>query len=506
MHTIDTNTHIDKVLFNNVIPIGMIGDMRVETGFGLSMNVNYYNLTQRDFTLVTRDGLRYKISPTKTSFFRLPANSAEHDVLSTLRQHLDKTSNKIIIRKQYILLNKDFKKFKSYVETENPPEHSFLKYVYRALCNVSVEKRPMAGTLHIPDLIDDAKVSITVDSVLDPFANNIARDDLYFTEEDIVVSFKDISEASSHPATNSQSILHINDDAYKNADMFTVYDLISNKNDMVQFVNISGHIVKIKSRKDTLLAEGLYKNIYCKDVMSGSHKKIEGYKVTLDRLEELGAYHTRDMALAGGNVDDARKESIKELEYKLAILTKNADIELVTLKQELEKTKSSSVEKELKDKAELEKLRADIEARKNKLTEEAMIAKNHYEERSHSRKDTSESLKMAPTILSGAIGVAGAIGTVMALKAAAVVGAAGIVAGISTMKIIGLVAIISTAIMATNKLIGNYSSGDSVLSSIGSSIYSGVASVTSAVWGGIKNVGGAICDGVCGFIGDIFSW
>lgn len=506
MQNIDTNTHIDKVLFNNVIPIGMVGDMRVETGFGLNINTYYYNLSEQDVTIVTREGIRYRVSPSKKSMFYLPANSAEHDSVNLLLTHHSKSSNKIIVRKQYVLLNKDFKKFKSFVETENPPEHSFLRYVYKALCNVSIEKRPMAGTLHIPDLIDDAKVSITIDSVLDPYSGNIGRDDLYFTEEDIVISFKGLAEASSHPVTNAQSKIFVNDDAYKSSDVFISYDLVSNKNDMTLYANLSGHVVKIKSRKDKLLAEGLYKNIYSRDVMNGSHKLIEGFKVTLENMDSLGVYPTKDMAEARGNLDDARKEKIKELEYELTVLGKRADVEMIALKTELENTKAQYTEKELKDKAELEKLKAELEARKNKLTEEALVTKNHYEERSHYRKDTSESLKLAPTIITGAIGVAGAIGTVLALRASAGIATASIIAGISTMKLLGVVTLATTAILAANKAIDYVSSGDNVVGALASSVYSGVKSVVGGVWEGVKCVGGAICDGVCGFVGGLFSW
>lgn len=505
MINVDSNSKINKVLFNNVIPIGMVGDMHVETNFGLNINTYYYNLTERDFTIVTREGIPYSLMPSKKSQFRLPANSSEHNERAALLEHHEKTSNKIVVRKQYVLLNKDFKKFKSFVESENHPDHSFIKYLYKTLCDVSFDKKPMMGVLHIPDLIDNAKVSVTIDSILDPFKDNIGRDDIYYTDEDIVVSFKDISEASSHPVTNAQSKIHVNDDAYKNNDIFVTYDLISNKNDMVQFVNISGHVTKIKSRKDNILSEGLYKNIYCKNIQNGTHKLIEGFKVNLENMDTLGVYPTRDIAEARGNLDDARKEKIKELEYELTVLSKNADMQLVELKRELEITKKNNTEQEMRSKTELENLRSELESKKNKLTEEALITKNYYDERSHNRKDTSESLKLAPTLITGAIGVAGALGTVMALKATAGVVAAPMVAGLTVMKTLGITALLATAVLAANKLFKGIGE-DSMLGRMASGIYDTGKSFVSSVWNGVKSVGNYICDGVSNFFGGLFSW
>lgn len=501
----ETN-HSDKVLFMNKLPLSPTGVFSNEGYYGLNINTHYYNLTSNDFTISTRDGVKFNLSPSKERMFGVPIDSYEGGMNEELEKHRNKCHNKIVVRKQFIMLYKDFVKFKAHVETNNTPTSSFLHYVYTAFSKVANEKRPMAGVYNIRDFIDDARLSITVDTVLDPYQDNIGKDDIYFTEEDIVISFKNLDNASSHPALNSQSKILIDEDAYKKSDIFVTHDIVSNNSDMVLYLNSSGHVTKIKSRKDKTLNNGVYKNIYIRDNVSGSHKLFESFRVELNNMNELGVFHTKELAVAGGNMDDARRERIKELEYNLSVHKNESEAQLITMKRELEETKRASAEKELENKAELERVKSVYAEKQNKLDEESMVRKNYYEERSHSRKDTSESLKLAPTIITGAIGVAGAVGTVLALKASAGIAAVGLTAGISTMKFIGIAALITTALMATKKVVEYVDSGDNFLSSLASRAYNGVKSFISNTWEGVKNVGSAICDGVCGFVGRLFSW
>lgn len=157
-----------------------------------------------------------------------------------------------------------------------------------------------------------------------------------------------------------------------------------------RYINIDGEVFFVLSEKDMLYRNGIYRT--AKGVINevGETDLIKSRYTLEEGEKELKLFRTYEEALIGGNQDLMRKEQLASLEHETAMQKKQIEAlkaEAAIRQAEREETKE-----------ELELLRAKEE---HQRTLERERTKDFYEQRSATRKDTSEEIKFIPTLLIG---------------------------------------------------------------------------------------------------------
>lgn len=162
------------------------------------------------------------------------------------------------------------------------------------------------------------------------------------------------------------------------------------------FLRLGNKVFTLNAVKDNSREEGVY--------IRNSEESNIVTKVDLsDDLLNYGIYKTYLEA------NDLNKE-VMDMKYKNELATienelKGKNIELTRIRGELDKQKieydKNKIELEAKYQQELRQL--DLEMKKNELlqAERKNSVKDYYEERSYQRKDSSEWMKMLPTVIVG---------------------------------------------------------------------------------------------------------
>ncbi len=488
IRTVDHSANQTNYYYKNKIRQNGNVNYSSDREFSFNVSKSYYNFTQRDLTIVGRDGMRFTAKPTPSSNFTPPVNSPEFTGMANTHDFNNKVFNKFVIRKTYYIKYADYEIFKNFIEVTNPNKNSELYILYLEF-NSLVMDRKMTGPTTDNYFPGQAYLSITADLVLDIHANNETNEDVYFIDEDIVISFQSMVDASNHPLANGLRNVILDETSYKKSDIFITYDLISNNSAIVLHVNNGGDIFPIKSRRDIALKEGLYKFIYKTNPDGGKHVEVDNKYVPVTQCNELGVYETREKAVSGGNIDESRKERIKELEYETTILKNTYDTEILALKAELERLKKEGVEASIKLNLEADKI-------KNVSMEEGLVKKDYYEDRSYSRKDTSEAMKYVPGIIGGLAA------SLVAVKALGITAGVATVAGVGVMKLAGVAAMAASVLILAKSIFSNGSGMGAKVSGFLGGVAGAVAGV--ARWGG--NVVSSVVGGISSFVGGIFSW
>lgn len=236
---------------------------------------------------------------------------------------------------------------------------------------------------------------------------------VFIQELDLVVA-KEGGTAVVHP--ESQLGLQLKHKLAGNAAGQFVYSIdINDPNHRYgdQWVNIAGKVYKVPARHDTSECEG----VYVRSPFPDGEKKF-GHEFLCERLDfekagsELALYRTANEARTLGDEAGARKRELEELqqkhrvqqfdhEVKLREMSNQHEKDALQLKLDLiaESRKTKLAEDEAAaHKRDLESSRATIE---HMRALQNMEMKDHYEGRSHARKDTSEVVKWLPAIITG---------------------------------------------------------------------------------------------------------
>jgi hypothetical protein len=225
---------------------------------------------------------------------------------------------------------------------------------------------------------------------------------VYYSELDIVVSVLTQQEMPPHPYSEAGRRAQVVADVPSSeggAGFSYSIRMVDNKAQWgVRYVNIGGVVYRVTPEQDFQQRDGVYL-ITARAELDADGKPAS--KVTfcsLDQAEkDLGLYKTYDEALNFGDMSQARKEQLVNLEH-----------DLLCSRSELQKAKAAH-ERELveaaREVAHLESENKRLET-KNKtlehdMTMERQRLKDMYEARSYARKDTSEGLKILPTLLLG---------------------------------------------------------------------------------------------------------
>jgi hypothetical protein len=280
----------------------------------------------------------------------------------------------------------------------------------------------------------DANTGILLESETRVLLTDITKkrySSLYIIEADINITVTDdIKNAKPHPynekeilkrkvTENNDSFLGIN----FHVELVDNETLIGNR-----FLIFNRTPYTVSPIRDESRRSGAYLSVYDKIT-----KEITTEFYRLAEIEEgLGLYKTIEEAATNGDVKSALAEKIADLNHQIALEStkvKSLEVESNSVKHrnamELLEKQKALAEKELENKllkqeleneraareSVIESEKAKLDAEKIRMDKEALRMKeeydsrkyqreDYYESRSHSRKDTSEVMKMVPTVLS----------------------------------------------------------------------------------------------------------
>ena len=440
----------------------------------LEVSTTYHNGTNKNVTLVTRENIKMLIEP-EMGNVTVPVN-VNWDILRESMvnkfSYENELQGKFVVRKRF-----GFKAIKlpSIIKTmrSQPNGSSVVNKLIEILSQLEQSYRTDMNFTNQTDHLCYVTMDLTVDerSFMDTEA-------FYFTEGDVLLTNVDPSEAESHPSftyTNDSKPREFYSDNFDNDHEYTI-SFVSNSVDREFFYLQNGEVQKIISKKLPNRHDGFY---FKKTIIKNGRrlKRFERFCTIEDAPEKLRIYDTKEKAIAYGDTKENRyiefEREKHEYEKELLKLKIDHDSKIKELKEEYEKNKLEMAK--LLDESKLR-----VEERKEKTEE----VKDYYESRSYERKDTSETLKVLPTIITGVAGIAVGIAGVTA------------VAGASSLVTMGLAA------MAMGKplIVGLVGAG-AVLGGIGSTIL-------STAWNAVKSVGsfvGSIASSIGNFIGGLFS-
>lgn len=170
-----------------------------------------------------------------------------------------------------------------------------------------------------------------------------------------------------------------------------------------RYTRLMGKVIRVIPTKDGLKRNGLY--VKYRGTIENQRGELENHIdfVPEDQLDEVTWLH-RSFAEAR-NAPDREVEVIHELK-ELELISKRLSAEN-SMNKAQQDVVDFQMDRELKHeerrtRIEEAELNTEITREKYHLDREQMRAKDHYEERSYARKDSSEWLKIFPTILLGA--------------------------------------------------------------------------------------------------------
>lgn len=253
--------------------------------------------------------------------------------------------------------------------------------------------------------VDYAKVILEkhIDvNLLSKDANN------YIVGTDLVLQVDKYIRNKPHSFSLQGTGLSDIEDAISNKVVSGIFlEIVDNENTINNRYFYAGKtLVSVPIIKDVGREQGIYVSVGNGSTLHNLVK--DPIKYPIGAGEELGIYKTKEDALAHNDHDAINKQKLRETELEII----EAKKEVLLSKSELDKEKHRLEIEKAQIESERIKLEADKLAEKHKLDEEKnrmesekMKRTNYYEEKSHDRKDFTETLKVAGTILAIGIGI-----------------------------------------------------------------------------------------------------
>lgn len=236
---------------------------------------------------------------------------------------------------------------------------------------------------------------------------------VYFHEVDLLVSVLSQDEAPLHPYSEkghhqSAAVDH----KHANGRFGYTIEIVDNLGEIGErYVNLNGRVFKITPKEDARKADGVY--VSWSNAVTGKTSVPQTNRRRYDVAEaeaEFKLYRTYAEALNFGDEATTRKEELARLQHdnqvaQQALLNQKSDAESRNLQLQTDLT-------EITQRYELLKLERDnlIGQQQAEMKRKEMITKDHYEERSYVRKDSSEVVKVLPAIIVGLGAVIMAVG------------------------------------------------------------------------------------------------
>lgn len=272
---------------------------------------------------------------------------------------------------------------------------------------------------------------VTVDTVIDLKSLERGKGSVYIPNRDLVISRSSLLDAVSHPfATNTILI-----DKYKalvdNSKGASFYiEIVDNEAQISdRFFYIDKTLFEIKPIKDPSRSSGVYFCSVTADIIGNPQINKVIYSIE-EAQDRLGLYKTREEALSSGNTEASRKETIQRLTHEISLNNLKHTAEQNELKTKSEELKAEYTNLEIENKkyilaletklrgieqvnkeAEYEYKQKNIllanklEKEKAKREKRKLDTSDYYEHRSHVRKDSSEMVKIIPSMVMGVIAI-----------------------------------------------------------------------------------------------------
>lgn len=217
----------------------------------------------------------------------------------------------------------------------------------------------------------------------------------YFKEIDVVISSGMAEECPNHPFSqeneNSPQLRSVIDENAETS--FAINIMINDPHQHygVRFINIGGEVYRLKNIGDFKRRSGVSVNRYVEGRLEHNFYSFE------EADSKLHLFRTEDEAKFNGNTDVIVRRELVAAEH--ANLEMKRELESARTRLQVEETefKRLTLVSERR-REELESLRAEVDHAR--ALQQASI-KDHYEERSYQRKDSSEGMKMIPAIVVG---------------------------------------------------------------------------------------------------------
>jgi hypothetical protein len=244
---------------------------------------------------------------------------------------------------------------------------------------------------------------------------------IYFEQGDVVISTFPTDETPPHPESIvGRELAAIRDQGTGDGILNLMVEIVDNKGWIGEkYANIFGKAYKVVPIKDSRRSDGVY--------LTGNRSMCDTARLVRDTVSvwnyntctpnykgddaaPIKLYASPEDALTLGNAQSILDEQLKQKAFDLEVLKGKLEEDKLAIKREHEEWKyeADKRSKELdqqhaEHKQRLEKFNLERET----LAKEVERArKDHYDSRSHGRKDTSEVLKFLPIILSGIAAVA----------------------------------------------------------------------------------------------------
>ncbi len=469
----------------------------------------YFNMTSNITVTLMESSNNKIILPPKpldmNSIMSYDSNSAaviqDKDIYNTYLNHYDKLGNKIVIRDEISMSRKYVKEIIS--NYENGLYDDIKDWFLIGMIKV-VKNHPDIN------IYNDSKNKITI--IVDYIISygecikalekensklfRIPGCDVYLVNpKHITHDFKlcpDLTNIDLELEGAISSLL--NSENIRNGHWITC---VNNNGSNRYYYNVANELHHVDSIKDPSKADGIWITKF--KPFRGSNNKVTIEKepsqvIAFSEADQYGFYLNEELA----NIAKARinSDSVLKLEMnKISMDKMQLEKDLLERDAILKNLKQQNEEKlldlNLQHETQLKELKLKHEEESNNLDRDKHIVKNYYEERSYDRKDTSESLKILPTIVGGIIGVAGAIG-VLSLRHGFIAAVA--INPIANFAISFTVGFVSNYIlyMKTGKEI--FGHAWSLIKKVSAVAWDGVKSVTAMAWDGAKTVANAVVD------------
>lgn len=387
----------------------------------INCKVTYFNHCSFDITVIERSGLRQVV---KTRNFNYRPVFIVKRTYTVSKEAFD-----------------DLTKFFNYFQEESL---SFTMKIFKTQFFEMLKRTPHAQS-----------VIIAIDSSIDANHFKLNNGSIYLVSEDLMLSDKPLLSAPEHPFNsrnfNTESFRNFTNDS---GDVGINFELIDN-NGLIgdRFIMLAKKVFKISPKKDNVRQDGLYFTTMERDPNNERKKKPIQTYFPLDDLEEkFGIYKTYEEAVAGGDIQSLRKETILDMEFSHKVeLQKFKNISLdkerennelkhqlqqVQLKadndNQLRKERMAAIEQENKEKdalrdqverdrkemyAERERTRTEENAKlqlMNKYLEadldrQRSMMKDFYEGKSYAMKNSQEIMKWIPAMVGTLLSIIGIV-------------------------------------------------------------------------------------------------
>ena len=327
------------------------------------MTYNYYNQTGYPITVATRNDLKVEI-----------ASQSEF------------TDHRFIIELEFCFTNEARDHFEMFISRLGETDNQTLDAIRTAYME------QVAGTqrYHNHGAVFKLEYSVTREQIAK------AGGVMYIPDLDIIVSMKTYEDTPPHPYSDTGKRLGMVIDAEDSLDDhgfgFMVHVVDNAKRFDKLYMNVNRMVYPLVPVEDSSLRDGVYVVAphTTEDIVIQGGRRCLYYPFNFDRLKEISVYRTMAEAESLGDDVTQRKAALAELEHATSVI-----------KFEMQEQRTKH-EKEMQSlNAELERRTLRLKTVEQELEMQRLVKKDTYEERSQTRKDSGEVLKILPAIIIG---------------------------------------------------------------------------------------------------------